>query len=79
MYILYLFVSVCVWAHTYILHYFPLIATRPCYHCRLLNTVMQKTQGRRGQDEEAELLAGEIGCFTARSVVSDAAHSQWIS
>ena len=40
---------------------------------------MQQTQGRKGQDEEAELLAEETGCVRASRVVSDAVYSQWRS
>lgn len=39
MYVLYVYlcVTLCVCVHTYVLHYFPLIATRPCHHRRLPN------------------------------------------
>lgn len=40
---------------------------------------MQQTQGRKRQDEEAELLAEETGHCRARRVISDALYSQWRS
>lgn len=43
-------------AHTYVLHYFPLIATRPCHHFRFLSTEpCSKHKQERGREKRQSL------------------------